>query len=295
MVPRTVHPSRDDTVGSSVVMVPEDVEAVTQPDGTTTIVRHWRSSQPALARVVVLHGLGEHSGRYARTGSILANMGLDVQAPDLRGFGASSGPRGRVTRIDDWLDDAARIIEGIRSAKDGRAIALLGHSMGGLLATLYAESERPAPDLMVLDAPAIATRRSRVERLSLHAAAVFVPDREMKGRFDGALLSRDSSVGVAFEGDPLNHLPLAFRLADQLLSAQRIARRNLDHLTLPTLVTHGEDDPIVPVDVSRLLLQLPNVERRVYPGLRHETFNEPEGPEVVADIGRWMIARLPSR
>ncbi|HEX7492199.1 MAG TPA: alpha/beta hydrolase, partial [Candidatus Limnocylindrales bacterium] len=117
-------------------------------DGTPLHVRAWPAVGEPWATVLILHGIGEHSGRYDRTGRLLAGAGLDVQSFDLRGHGLSGGRRMYVRRWDDFLDDVELRMAAAR--RPGLPMVLVGHSMGALIALTYACSDRPAPDLLVL-------------------------------------------------------------------------------------------------------------------------------------------------
>jgi acylglycerol lipase len=284
--------SRIDQDSQTAVKQTTAVWTAPSADGTPILLRSWSAGGRARASVLIIHGLGEHSGRYDRTARVMSDAGLAVQALDLRGFGGSGGPRGRVRDLGLWLDDMAERIRSLRFIDAARPVVVLGHSLGGLLSILYAESDRPAPDLMVLDAPAIADtpRRHRLGVLFLSAIA---PARALPGEFDGSLLSRDPEVGVSYIADPLNHRPLTASLACQLISAKRRAIRDIREVSVPTLVVHGDADRIVPVDATEVLAGLAHVERRVYPGLRHEMLNEPEGPDVASDIAHWILDRVP--
>jgi alpha-beta hydrolase superfamily lysophospholipase len=115
----------------------------------------------------------------------------------------------------------------------------------------------------------------------------------VKNEIDGSVLSRDPAIGVDYVADPLNVQSSTTRLGAVLLAAQRSTLADLDRIHIPTLVIHGGDDHLVPTASSEVFAAVPGIERRVYPGLAHETFNEPEGPEVVADVAAWIGQRLP--
>lgn len=249
-------------------------------------VRHWAATDEPWARVLIVHGIGEHSGRYERTGRLMAAAGLDVSAFDLRGHGLSGGRRVYVRRWDDFLDDVEAQLAPLRSP--GLPVVLFGHSMGALIALTYACSGRPAPDLLVLSAPPLRASVPAWQRVLAPIIGRVVPNAVIANPIDGDQLARDPAVGVAYFADPLVQPRSTARLGAELFAAMKRGRSGLDRLHVPTLVIHGGDDVLVPTAGSEPLGKLPGVERRVLPNLRHETLNEPEGPEVVAGIVEWL-------
>jgi alpha-beta hydrolase superfamily lysophospholipase len=254
-------------------------------DGVALRTRHWAPDGNGWARLLLVHGIAEHSGRHERTGTRFAGAGVDTWAFDLRGFGESGGPRAFVRRWDDYLDDVA---DRLAELRDGRPLALMGHSMGGLIALTYAESMRPAPDLLVLSSPAMSAGVPAPVRLLAPLLGRVTPMLRISNNLRAEQLCADPAVGEAYFADPLVVPRSTARLGAELFGAMQRARRDLGRLHVPTLVTVGSADTIVPPAGSEPLGALPNVERRVYPGMRHETFNEPQGDQVLADILAWL-------
>lgn len=267
-------------------------QVVKARDGELLAVRHWPASGEPRASVLIVPGLGEHGGRYERAGGILAAGGLDAWALDLRGFGLSGGRRAYVERLDVWLDDIADRLATLRGLD--HPLVLLGHSMGGLVCACYAESDRPQPDLLVLSAPAIAGNVPGWKKALARVLGVLAPTLAVKNDLDGSILSRDPDVGLDYVADPLNYHSTTTRLGAVLLNAQRPAIGGIGRIRVPTLVIHGGTDHLVPTASSEAFAGRPGIERRVFPGLAHETFNEPEGPQVVAEVAAWIVAHLPA-
>jgi alpha-beta hydrolase superfamily lysophospholipase len=264
-------------------------------DGTPLHVRHWAPSGEPWARVLLVHGIGEHSGRYERAGHLMADAGLAVEAFDLRGHGLSGGRRVYVRDWDDFLDDVEIRLAALRGL--GGPVVLFGHSMGALISLTYACSPRPAPDLLVLSAPPLSASVPGWQRMLAPVLGRVAPTVVLANPISGDQLSRDPAVGIEYFGDPLVQPRTTARLGYQLFEAMKRARTQLESLHVPTLVIHGGDDSLVPTVYSEPLGDLRAVERRVLPGLRHETLNEPEGPEVVAGIVEWLragVAALPA-
>lgn len=245
------------------------------------------------ATIVLVHGLAEHAGRYERTGGLLAEAGYRVVAPDLYGFGRSGGAR---AYIEDWTDyhsQIDRLIEEARRSSD-RPVVLLGHSLGGLVAASYGLSERPQPDLLVLSAPSIGGGAWWQKAMAPLLAAV-APKMLVPNALVGSELSRDPAVGEAYFADPLVFTKTTAQLGKAAFAAQADVAARIHEWHLPTLVMHGGADTIVPARSTASLADHPAIERRLYPRLRHEIFNEPEGPGLIAEVVEWIDAKLEAR
>jgi alpha-beta hydrolase superfamily lysophospholipase len=253
------------------------------------LVRDWVPEETPRTFVVLVHGLGDHCGRYERTGSLLSEAGLHVRSFDLIGFGASGGARGDIEEWTMYHDQIQRHMEWAK--EQGGPVVLMGHSMGGNLALGYALTGHPAPELLVLSAPALGGGAAW-QRALAGPGARFAPTLALPTKFKGEQLSRDPAVGEAYFADPLVCKKASNRLGAALFGAMDELNESLGDLDIPTLVLHGGADTIVPPQSSAALGELPNVERRLYPGLRHEILNEPEGPEIVAEIVAWIDARI---
>ena len=274
--------------------MPSILSHVTVADGTDILLRDWASDTSIgspWASVVLVHGLGEHSGRYEHVGDQMAAAGLDVQAYDHRGNGGSGGRRGHVDRWEQYHDDLAQRLAPVRESAAGRPVVLYGHSMGGLIVLGYLLTDRPKPDLVVLSSPGLDSTLASWKKSLAPTLSRIVPTLAVPNGIDGSTLSRDPAVAAAVKADPLATKASTTRFAAEALTEQARVRRDYAGLTLPTLVLHGLDDGLVPARASEILGSLPNVERRTYPGLRHELHNEPEGPAIVGEIIDWIRAR----
>lgn len=270
-------------------MIESTAHPRSHPSAGSQLIRVWEPGGSPVAEMVLVHGLAEHSGRYERPAGLFAEAGIRVTAPDLVGFGATGGKRGDVEDWTVYLDQVQALVE--EASSSGRPVVLFGHSMGGLIALEYALSERPAPDLLVLSSPGLNGGAAWQRKLAPLLARV-VPGLSLPNPVKSEQLSRDPSVGEAYFSDPLVHTASTIRLGAQLFAAMDRVNAAVGRLDLPTLVTHGGADSIVPPTCTVELGSLPGVERRLYPRLRHETLNEPEGPEVAAEIIDWIKAHL---
>jgi acylglycerol lipase len=271
--------------------VSASIDHGTTRDGLIQLRRRWRAESEARGVVLILHGIAEHSGRYEHVGDHLAAAGLDVVGIDHRGYGRSGGRRGHVDDFSQFLDDVEDQLAEVRSL--GLPTVMLGHSMGGLIATRYCVDDRPQPDVLVLSGPAIGDIQvNTVKRFLAPALARFFPTMEIKDDGDPTILATDQTVGETFYADPLRVPYPTASLGHSLLDAVERTRELIDRLTIPTLCLHGGDDKLVPPGASEILEQLPNVDRRVIEGLYHEVFNEPVGPDLLDDVVAWLEPHL---
>jgi alpha-beta hydrolase superfamily lysophospholipase len=270
-------------------VIASTTETGTTHDGLEQLRRRWTPTS-ARAAMLLVHGIGEHSGRYEHVGAAFAAAGIDVLAFDQRGFGQTHGRRAHVTTFDEFLDDIGELLDDRRSL--GVPTILMGHSLGGLISTAYLVSSRPQPELAILSAPALQAEVPRWQRVVAPVLGTIAPGLSIPADFDGSVLSRDEAVQTAYESDPLRVPASTARLGRESLRAMKRVNDRLDRLTVPTYVLHGSDDTLVPPSASEPLAVLPNVTRRVWNGLRHECLNEPERDAVIAEIVEWLDARL---
>ena len=273
------------------------LERVSVADGTELALRHWAvpDGRRPWATLLLVHGLGEHSGRYEHVGRRLAEAGIDAYAYDQRGFGASGGRRAWVDRWSQLHDDLAERMAAARTAAAGGPVVLYGHSLGGLVALGYALSDRRKPDTLVLSAPALDADVPAWKRALAGVLGVIAPTLAVKNALNTAVLSRDPQVGVAYLADPLNYHSTTTRLGSEFLGEQIRCRAALADLRVPTLVIHGEADRLVPTTASAPLGDVPAVTRRTYSTLRHEMHNEPEWESVIDDVVGWLRERHAGR
>jgi alpha-beta hydrolase superfamily lysophospholipase len=262
-------------------------------DGTILRTVHWPEPDEPWATALILHGLGEHAGRYANVAAPLAAAGLDVHGYDQRGFGASAGRRAYVDRWSDFHDDLEARLTALLDAHPDRPFVLYGHSMGGLVATGYVLSDRPRPmpDLLVLSSPGLDDAYPGWKRSLASGMNRLVPKMGMSNGALGDKLSHDPAIRAAYVADPLNLQRSTVRLGHEgFLEQDRVnaAIDALEAMPLPTYVFHGSHDAIVPVDGSASIGEKGNVTRHVHAGLRHETHHEAEHREVMAEVVAWL-------
>jgi alpha-beta hydrolase superfamily lysophospholipase len=285
--------------------MPSTVSHLSAADGTDLLVRHWPADEAEAGgawagrpwgSVLLVHGLGEHSGRYEHVGDQLTGAGLEVTAYDHRGMGGSGGRRGDVESWSQYHDDLGARLEDVRSGARDRPVVLYAHSLGGLIAAGYLLDDRPKPDLAILSSPALDSTLPGWKKRLAPVLARVSPTIAIPNAIDGATLSRDPAVGAKTVDDPLCVKVSTARFgALALVEQARVRAAAPRGFGIPALVIHGEDDRLVPVDASAVFASAPLVERRTYPDLRHELHNEPEGSAVVDDIVAWLRERAAPR
>lgn len=242
--------------------------------------------------VVIVHGLGEHSGRYAHVVDALNRAGWSVVTYDQRGHGRSPGTRGVLPHDTALLDDLARILDGV----DAKRRILLGHSMGGAVASRFVADERGDVDALVLSSPALKRTLRLVDRIKLAVGVRLAPNKVLRNGLDSTKVSRDPEVVRAYQTDPLIHDKVTPRLVRFILDSGRIVREHAPRWRVPTLHMWAGDDHLVDVDGSREFASAAPkniVATREFAGLYHEIFNE--GEESVFDtMTNWLsVTRCP--
>jgi alpha-beta hydrolase superfamily lysophospholipase len=242
-----------------------------------------------------VHGLGEHSGRYAHVAERLAAQGLHVRGYDHRGHGESGGPRGSVPHPDALLDDLRAVFDDL--AGDGAPPFLLGHSMGGATAARAATGGWVTPRGLILSSPALRISPSPLETGLLAVARRLAPDRAFPNRLPVGKLSHDPREVAAYKADGLNHDRITPRLYDFMADAGAAARRDAARFTIPTLLLVAGADALVDARGAReLSAALPAGVGTLhwYDGLYHELFNErePDRTLVLDDLTAWLEEQL---
>ena len=269
------------------------------PDGATLRTLHWAAAGEPWASTLIVHGLGEHAGRYETVAAALTAAGIDVFGYDLRGFAGSSGFRAYVDRWSQYHDDLANRVAATRAESPGLPLVMYAHSLGGLIATGYvvAGQDRPLPDLLVLSAPAIDAATPAWKKALASTLQSVVPRMRISNGLAEDGLSSDPSVRERADADPLCISSSTVRFAVEAFAEQdrlKVLLPGLSALPVPTYVLHGGADPIVPVKVTEVLAGKSNVTRRVWPGLRHECHHEPQHEQVLAEVVAWIRAQVPT-
>jgi alpha-beta hydrolase superfamily lysophospholipase len=276
--------------------------ALRTADGIDLHVRPWRvpAGTPRRGSLLLVHGIGEHSGRYEDVAEALTALGLEVRSFDLRGHGLSGGARGVVPSATALVDDVAHafaaLAADVRAGGDAEPPFLLGHSMGGTLAARAATGGWVQPRGLVLSSPALAVSVTPVQRAMAALGRRLMPDRPVPNRLRLEGLSHDTAVVDAYRADELTHDRITARLYDSILAAADASLAAAPDFRVPTLLLVAGDDLLVdPRGSRRFAAALPEGvgELHVYDALYHELFNEraDDRARVLADLRAWIEAR----
>jgi lysophospholipase len=248
--------------------------------------RSWSPETPPRAQVVLSHGFAEHSGRYHHVAEALVDTGLSVWAPDHRGHGQSGGTRADIESVWAAADDLNRFVDVVRDRAPEGPLFLVGHSMGGLIATAFAERHEDRLAGLALSgallhmAPEVAALADLAE----------IPDL---GLADA--ISSDPAVVQAYKDDPLVYLGPPPRGLLRAAGQIEEVRAGLADLSLPLLVMHGSADLLVsPQALKDIVMGVasPDLTARLWPGLWHEIFNEPQRARVLRVLCEWIAERI---
>jgi len=276
--------------------VTESTETLRAADGLSLEVRRWQQDTvPHRWTFVVVHGLGEHSGRYQHLAARFTPLGATVYAMDQRGHGRSGGKRGHAPGLDALLDDIDNVVLRART-QDGGPVVLIGHSFGGLVAIAYALKHADHIERAIFSAPLLMVKQrlpSWKRALSTVLPRV-APGMSFSNEVDANLLSHDPDNARAYTSDPLVHDRITAGLyGDTIARGEEFIMRAAE-LRVPFLLMQGRDDQIVdPVGSQRFFARAAAPDRAfcLYPGLYHEIFNELDREKVFQDIESWLTQR----
>lgn len=266
-------------------------------NGTRIVYDVWSPEDAPVAILVLAHGLGEHARRYDHVAERLTDLGIVVYAPDHRGHGRSGGKRLHARTMAEFTDDLDTLFDIATSSHPGLPAFLLGHSMGGAIALAYALDHQDRLTALVLSGPALVvttgTPKPVVELGKLIGRVL--PDVPVQ-KLDSKAVSRDPAVVAAYDADPLVHHGLVpAGIARVLVLNEESVAQRLPDLALPLLVLHGSADTLADPAGTELVADRAgsdDLTKKVYDGLFHEVFNEPENDRVLGDLVDWLRPRI---
>lgn len=258
--------------------------------GLKLFYRVWEPEQPQ-GSILLVHGMNEHSGRYGHVAEYFAGHGLAVFALDHRGYGQSEGTRCHVDRFEDYLSDLRTFAD--TAQRYGKPI-MAGHSLGGLIAFRYAVAYPETIKALVVSSPFF---RAKVEPKPIEKAlapllSLVMPRLQMPSGLSPADVCRDPEVVRAYATDPLVGTKATPRWFTECTRAALACHQGLSAgLEVPALFLHAGDDKLTDPEATRAVYeQVPHSRKRLklYPGLYHELFNEPERAQVFEDVLNWL-------
>lgn len=262
----------------------------------------WRHtpSETIRARLLLIHGLGEHSARHTNTIDFLTSHGIEVVRFDLRGAGRSGGRRQWVEQFVDYVEDATHVLHWIQRELPPVPLFVLGHSLGGAIAAYFTAVHQADFSGLILSAPAHLPG-SGVSPLKIAVGRwlcrVF-PKLRIPGSLDNSTLSKDPAIGPAYTADPLACHFNTLNQGNEILDALEGVPEQAKRIRIPTLIAHGSMDRLVRLEGSfEILRELGSLDKSLYivPGGFHELHNDVEKEEYFRTLLSWIEKHLPER
>lgn len=267
-------------------------------DGDNLAVQDWPLAAGQVRRGVVLlvHGLGEHVGRYDHLAGQLNDWGFAVRGYDQHGHGESGGPRGGLPSDTRLLDDLADIVDSTRARMGSHTpLILLGHSMGGLVAARFVALGLRPVQALVLSSPALEPSLNAVQKLLLAVLPRIAPNLRIGNGLDASLISHDPAVVAAYRADKLVHDRVSARLARFIADGGPATLAQAASWSVPTLLLYAGADRLVnPAGSRAFAAAAPRtvVSTHCFETLYHEIFNELDAAPVFAELKKWLDARF---
>lgn len=267
-------------------------------DGDRVVIQDWplASGIPQRGTVIIVHGLGEHAGRYEHVAEHLNAWGFAVRGYDQCGHGESGGARGSLPTDSRLLDDLADIIDSTRaSMRKGLPLILLGHSMGGLVVGRFVSLGIRPVSALIMSSPALDAGMNALQKWLVALLPKIAPNLRIGNGLNPHFISHDPAVVAAYQQDPMVHDRISARLARFIAEAGPQTLARAAHWTVPTLLLYAGDDRLLnPQGSRRFAAAAPKgvVTSVCFDDLYHEIFNELDAEPVFAELKRWLDARF---
>lgn len=271
------------------------IEFTKQADNLPFYFQGWQPETSPKAVVCLVHGLGEHTGRYAHVAAALNDAGYAVLGFDLRGHGKSGGRRGHTPSYDTLMDDIGRLLDEAATRYPGLPRFLYGHSLGGNLVLTYALRRRAAIAGVISTSPGLRVANP-LPAAQLALAKVMnklYPSLQMANGLALDGLARDPEVIRAYTSDPLVHNKISVRLAMGMFEAGEWVIAHAAEFPVPLLLMHGTADKLTSALASQEFAAKAGsvCTLKLWEGFYHETHNEPEKAEVLGFMIDWLDRR----
>jgi alpha-beta hydrolase superfamily lysophospholipase len=264
----------------------------TASDGRKLFFQSWTPPGKPQLVIALLHGLGEHSGRYEHWAEKFCGRSMAFTAFDLRGHGLSEGKRGSITSVGVVFDDIGLFLEKIESTFPGIPVVLYGNSLGGTLAVNFVLERKSSISALIITSPwfSLAEPLPGYGMALVRIAGFLWPSYNQSSGLKTKFLSRDKSVVEKYRSDPLVHDRISVRLflANEACGERAISLAG--NITEPVLVMHGTSDSIISPEGSIRFSNNSgnNVSLKLWEGLYHELHNEPEKDLVFDYVADWL-------
>ena len=250
-----------------------------------------------LGTVLLVHGLGEHAGRYGELAAHLHDWGFAIRAYDQQGHGLSEGARGDMLRPGSLQADLCRVMDDTRQrpALAETPQILLGHSMGGLVVARTLAEQPHSADAAVLSSPALGAFPNLLQRMLLATLPRVVPHLRVDNGLKTEFVARDPEAVKAYEADPLVHRRISTGLAAWILDNGAQALDDAPQWSVPTLLLYAGQDRLVNARASAAFAEAAPagvVQAECFDAMYHEIFNDLYRVQVFAALKRWLLARF---
>jgi acylglycerol lipase len=268
-------------------------------DGLNIFYRYHQAGNER-ARLIIAHGLGEHSGRYGNIFKRLLSKDISIWALDHRGHGKSGGQRGHILNFEQYLLDLRLMVELVRKdLPEGRKIFLLGHSMGGLIVLYFALQSQDLIDGLIASSPGLgmAIEVPAAKNVLGKVMSFIWPGLSMSNALDATKISHDPAVIGAYQNDSLVHDRVSARWFTEFLAAMETVNQRVSQIKVPILMQVAGDDRLVNAQAAKLFFEKLTAADKtlyIYDDLYHEIYNEPEDSreKVLKDLENWLEDRL---
>jgi acylglycerol lipase len=266
-------------------------------DGLSLYFQSWETDHNPKGVICLLHGLGEHGGRYNYWAEKLNSAGYHCLLYDLRGHGKSGGQRGHVSSFDDYLKDTDLLLDEAAAKFSGTPVFLYGHSLGGIIAVDYVLRRKPQLMGVVISALSVRTslQEQKIKIILSQILGSIVPKGSLSSGLVPTTISRDKEVVQRYVDDPMVHHQVSFGWGKSALETINWIDDNIEEWNLPVLFMHGEKDTLGYAKGSREIASRikSDCTLKIWPGLFHEVHNEPEKDEVFNFLQNWLDEHLP--
>jgi len=265
-------------------------------DGLSLYFQEWQTEQNQKGVICLVHGLGEHSGRYEHWSALLNQAGYSVLTYDLRGHGKSGGSRGHINSFNEYLNDTDLLLIEAEARFPGTPCFLYGHSIGAIIACSYVLHRKPQLAGVILTgyASKTAVQEQKGKVLLANLLGLLAPKVTIPSGLDPSTISRDPEIVSLYVNDPMVHNKVSLGFGKGMMEGINWADQHASEWSLPVLFMHGESDKLSYVEGSREFASKirGDCTLKIWPGLSHEVHNEPEKEEVFEFLHQWLDNHL---
>lgn len=266
-------------------------------DGLTLHAVEWKPDFTPKAAIFLVHGIGEHTGRYQHVAEVFTNAGFVLTGFDLRGHGKSEGIRGHSPSYDAFMEDINIGLKNVRETYPGIPVFLYGHSLGGNLTLYYSVTQQSLPAGAIVTSPALGVTVPISPAKMLIGKIMYsvFPTFQMKNGLDPNDLARDTNVGTAYTADSLVHTYTTARLGLDLLNSGKYIIEHAANIQMPILLMQGTSDKLVSPELTKKFADhapAKFVTYKEWKGYYHELHNEPEKADVLKVMIDWLNSHI---